>query len=290
MKAAVTAIKFFQAFADTGFRGKLTAKFFSGLLKLIHPRKKIIEENLKLVYPDSSEKWREEMRSKVYENLAWTLTETLVLQHDNSQAQKWIKNVKGVDIINELIAEKKGALILTGHIGNWELAGNWVAQYAINHGHELHVIYQEMHDTDISNYVLKTRECGGMRMLDKNFSLMKIVHMLKNGAHVALLNDVSGMKEMIVPFMGHDATNMTGAAVMAMLSGVPVIPFGSYRISPFEHEGEFFEPLNLPSKDENINREERVRLIVLEMNKALEKIIRARPEQWFWLHNRWKKR
>lgn len=290
MKAAVTAIKIFQAFADTGFRGKLTAKFFSGLLKLIHPREKMIEENLRLVYPDSSEEWRKEISSKVYENLAWTLTETLALQRDNLQAQKWMKNVKGVETVNKLMAEKKGAIILTGHIGNWELAGNWVAQNALNHGHELHVIYQEMHDADISNYVTKTREHGGMRMLDKNFSLMKIVHMLKNGAHVALLNDVAGENEMIVPFMGHDATNMTGAAVMAMLSGVPVIPFGSYRNAPFEHEAEFFEPLKLPSKNENINREERVKLIVSEMNKALEKIIRSRPDQWFWLHNRWKKR
>ena len=289
MKAAVKAIKFFERFSDTGLKGKITQKFFSGILKSIKPRGKLILENLLRVYPQSSEKWRKEIRSKVYENLAWTLTETLVLQHDNSQAFEWVKTVKNAEIVNNLMAENKGALLLTSHFGNWELAGNWTAQNAIKHGHELHVIFQDMHDSDINNYVLETRKRGGMRMMDKNFSVMKIAHMLKNGAHIALLNDVSGESRLKVPFMGVEATNMPGAALMAMLSNVPVVPICIYRNKPFEHEIEFFEPLKLPSENEIKDREERLRLITLEMNKAVEKFIRKRPELWFWLHNRWKK-
>ena len=288
MKTAVKAIKFFERFADEGLRGKVTKKFFSGLLKIINPRAKLIDKNLKMIFPDSSEKWRKETRSKIYENLAWTLTETLVLQHDNSKAREWLKNVKGVEIVNDLMAKKQGALIITGHFGNWELAGNWVAQNAISHGHELNVLYQEMHDKDISDYVREMREHGGMRMIDKNISVMKISHMLKDGAHVALLNDVSGNREMTVPFLGHDATNMPGPAIMAILSGVPVVPFCSYRISPFNHEAEFFPPLKLPEKNEIPNKEERIKVILSEMNKALGNFILKRPEQWFWLHNRWK--
>ena len=289
MKAAVKAIKFFERFADTGLKGKITQKFFSGLLKSIKPRGKLILENLLRVYPDSSEEWRKNIRSKVYENLAWTLTETLVLQKNNSQVFEWVKTVKNAEIVNDLMKKNQGALLLTSHFGNWELAGNWAAQNAIKHGHELHVIFQDMHDTDINNYVLETRKRGGMIMMNKNFSVIKIARMLKNGAHIALLSDVSGSPELKVPFMGVEANNMPGPALMAMLSGCAVIPVCIYRIKPFEHELEFFEPLKLPSGNEIKDREERLRLITLEMNKALEKFIRKRPELWFWLHNRWKK-
>lgn len=285
MKAAVKAIKFFEKFADKGLRGKITQKFFSGLLKLIKPRGKLILKDLARVYPESSEKWRKEIRSKVYENLSWTLVETLVLQRDNSQAFDWIKSVKNIEIINDLMQQKRGALLLSGHFGNWELGASWLTQNAIKHGHKMYVIYQPIHDADIDKYLIDMRERYGMIMLDKNISVMKIAHLLKEGAHIILLNDISGKAELRVPFMGLDATNTPGAALMEMLTGVPVIPACIYRNAPFEHEIEFFEPLKfLQAKD----REERLRLITLEMNKAIEKFIRRRPELWFWLHNRWK--
>ena len=149
----------------------------------------------------------------------------------------------------------------------------------------MYVIYQPIHDADIDKYLIDMRERYGMIMLDKKISVMKIAHLLKEGAHIILLNDVSGKAELRVPFMGVEATNMPGAALMAMLTGVPVIPACIYRNAPFEHELEFFEPLKFP---EIKDREERLKLITLEMNKAVEKFIRRRPELWFWLHNRWK--
>ena len=288
MKAAVSIIKFFECLPSTGLRGKLTAGFFSGLLKLISPRAKLIDSNLKRVFPESSEDWRKKIRRGVYENLAWTLTEALVLKRDPSQAFQWVKQVKNIEIFNDVIKNKKGALFITGHFGNWELGGTWAAQQALRLGGRLNVIFQEMHNADISEYVRDMRNSNGMFMLDKNFSVMKLAHMLRSGEPVALLNDVSGSPNMHVPFMGIDSTNMPGPAVLAMLGGVPVIPFCIYRLAPFEHEAEFFEPLKLP--DKNLNQEERTKLILLEMNKAIEKFIRKRPELWFWLHNRWKVR
>ena len=288
MKAAVSIIKFFERLPSTGLRGKLTAGFFSGLLKLISPRAKLIDSNLKRVFPESSKDWRKKIRRGVYENLAWTLTEALVLKRDPSQAFQWVKQVKNIEIFNDVIKNKKGALFITGHFGNWELGGTWAAQQALRLGGRLNVIFQEMHNADISEYVRDMRNSNGMFMLDKNFSVMKLAHMLRSGEPVALLNDVSGSPDVHVPFMGIDSTNMPGPAVLAMLGGVPVIPFCIYRLAPFEHEAEFFEPLKLP--DKNLNQEERTKLILLEMNKSIEKFIRKRPELWFWLHNRWKVR
>ena len=124
-------------------------------------------------------------------------------------------------------------------------------------------------------------------MISKDMSVMKMAHMLKNGAHIAVLNDVSGTNKMKVPFMGVEANNMPGPAILALLTGATVLTLCLYRKAPFEHEAEILGPLKIP--DKNLNHEERIRLMVLEMNNSMEKLIKKSPGQWFWLHNRWKK-
>ena len=285
-KAAVRAIRVFEKFASTGLRGKMTAAFFSGLLKLLHPRKQVIDDNLKLAYPQSPERWRKDIRGQVYENIAWTVTELLALQRDPEQAFDWVKKVHNMELVEELLHDKHGVIFLSGHYGNWELLAGWYAQYALKHGHKLHIVTQEMHDQDISRYIESIRRNVKIELIPKTASVQKFAHMLKDGAHIALLNDIAGVGEVIVPFMGHDATNMPGPAVMAMLSGVPIVPVCIYRDAPFEHEVEFFEPVKMP--DKSMNHDERMRAIILECNEVYERVIRRRPELWFWLHKRWR--
>ena len=285
-KAAVRAIRLFEAFSDTGIRGRITHKFLSGLLKMVRPRAEVIDDNMKLGYPDSTEKWRKEMRSLVYENLAWTVTELLALQRDPSQAFKWVKSVRNMELADELLSERKGVIFLSGHFGNWELLAGWYAQYCRRKGHRLHIVTQEMHDADVSGYIEEIRKNAGIELIPKDVSVQKYARMLKSGMHLALLNDIAGNGKMMVPFMGHEATNMSGPAVMSMLSGVPIIPVCIYRNAPFEHEIEFFPPVDVSG--ESMSHDERVRQIVLGCNEAIERFIRKRPELWFWLHKRWR--
>ena len=139
---------------------------------------------------------------------------------------------------------------------------------------------------DVWGYVREIRERSGQVLLPKKMSVQKYAHMLKDGMHLALLDDISGTGHMMVPFMGKNATNMPGPAIMALLSGVPVIPVSIYRIAPFEHEMFFLDPIKIPDKNEN--HEDRVKLTVQAINDALEILIRKHPEQWFWLHKRWR--
>ena len=199
-KAAVGAIRLFEKFASTGLRGRITAKFLSGILKLIHPRKQVIDDNLKLAYPHSPEQWRKDIRGQVYENLAWTVTELLALQRDPSQAFKWVKKVHNMELAEELLHDKHGVIFLSGHFGNWELLASWYAQYALKHSHKLHIVIQEMHDADISRYIEQMRRNSKIELIPKTTSVQRFAHMLKDGAHIALLNDVAGIREVILPF------------------------------------------------------------------------------------------
>ena len=285
-RAAVCALRLFERFSNTGLRGKLTEKFLSGVLKMIHPRAKVIDENLKLAYPHSPERWRKDVRGQVYENIAWTVTELLALQRDPEQAFSWVKNVRNFEVAEELLKDKRGVIFLSGHFGNWELLAGWYAQYALKHGHELSIVTQELHDQDVSRYVERIRRNVKLGLIPKETSTQRFARLLKNGAHIALLNDIAGSNRVIVPFMGHDATNMPGPAVMSMLSGAPIVPVFIYRDAPFSHEIEFFDPIKMP--DKSLSHEERMKRIILECNEVYERVIRMRPDLWFWLHKRWR--
>lgn len=287
-KLAVSAIKLFGHLSDTGTKGRITQKFLSGLLKMIHPRAKVVDENLTLAYPEAPLQWRKDIRSAMYDNLAWTITEILALQRDPSQIFSWVKTIGNPEIADELMDSNRGAIFVSAHFGNWEIMAAWYGQYTKKRGHQMYVVAQPIHDKDISEYIDGLRNHMGVDLLPTHYSVQKYARLLKAGNHIALLNDVSGYGDVIVPFMGHDATNMPGPAVMAMLSGVPIIPVCIYRNAPFQHEIEFFPPIEMP--DPELPRDERLRRIILECNLAIERFIRRRPELWFWLHNRWKRR
>ncbi|MCR4819389.1 MAG: lysophospholipid acyltransferase family protein [Fretibacterium sp.] len=283
--AAVRFIRLLQAIAHPDWRGQAVASSLSGLLKIIRPRAKRIDSNLRLIHPDWDEARRRDIRRGVYENLAWTVTELLALQRDELQAFDWITEVQGGEIFDSLLSSPRGAVILTGHFGNWELLGSWFAQKAKRQGRQLYVVYQEIHDLNISHLVTEYRERGGMKTLLKETSTLEMVRMLKGGALIAILTDVSWGGGAVLPFMGQLCTNSLGPAVLAMLSGVPLVPLALYRQAPFCHTVRFLPPFFI-SRDGS--REERLKQTVLNINHALETLIEPRPELWFWLHNRWK--
>ena len=283
--AAVRLIRLLQAIAHPDWRGRAVASFLSGLLKIIRPRAKRIEANLRLIHPDWDDNRRQEIRRGVYENLAWTVTELLALQRNELQAFDWITEVQGQEIFDRLLSSSQGAVMLTGHFGNWELLGSWFAQTVKRQGRQLYVVYQEIHDLNISHLVTEYRERGGMKTLLKETSTLEMVRMLKDGALIAILTDVSWGGGAVLPFMGQPCTNSLGPAVLAMLSGVPLVPLALYRQAPFCHTVRFLPPFSVPKEG---SREERLQQTVLNINHALETLIEPRPELWFWLHNRWK--
>ena len=172
-KAAVGAIKLFEHLSDTGTRGRITQKFLSGLLKLIHPRGKAVDDNLMLAYPNCPQQWRKDIRSLMYENLAWTITEILALQPDPSKIFDWIKSVKNIEIADGLIDAGKGAVFMSAHFGNWEIMASWYAQYTKRRGHKMYVVAQGIHDKDVSAYIDGLRRNMGVDTLPSDYSVQK---------------------------------------------------------------------------------------------------------------------
>ena len=288
MSAAACAVRAFQSFTDVGWRGRMVQRFLYGLLKLAQPRRERIDANLRLVWPDRDAAWRRAFRDRVYQNLAWTVTEVLALQRDPAQASSWISGVEGRSFLDEVTDGRQGAIFLAGHFGNWELLGAWCAQVLRAKGRPLYAVFQELHDRDLSGVLREFREKVGISVLPKAMSVLEMVHRLRSGDHIAILADVSWLEgALTLPFMGHECTNSPGPAILAMLASVPILPLSIYRQGPFEHSVRFFPPLSIPGQG---SRSERIEGGTLAINRALEAIIAPQPELWFWLHDRWKRR
>jgi KDO2-lipid IV(A) lauroyltransferase len=286
MKAAAWSLEGFRLFAKRGWRASCTASLLRGGLNLFAPRGKRILSNLALVYPESDGAWRANIRRRLYNHLAWMVTEMLALQRDPAQALEWVEEVHNFCYVEELLDEKKGAIFLSGHYGNWELLAAWYAQFLKKRGlHNYHAIVQNVKDKDIDRLITSYRRSAGVNTLLKQTSTLEMVKLLKGGAHISTMTDVSWSGGLVLPFMGRPCTNSIGPAVLGLLASVPIIPVAIYRRAPFRHKAVFSPPLQMP---EETDRRVKIEIITRRINSALEKIIAPQPELWFWLHNRWK--
>ena len=287
MKAAAWALEGLRLFTRQGWRASCAASLLRGGLKLFAPRGKMILSNLALAYPESTNAWRVQIRRRLYDHLGWMATDLLTLQRDPAQALSWIEEVRNPSYVDECLVKGKGVLLLSGHYGNWELLAAWHAQRLKKKElHNFYIVSQNVRDQDIDRLIARYRGNAGIKLLPKQTSTLEIVKLLKDGAHVATLADISWGGGLVLPFMGRPCTNTIGPAVLGVLASVSIVPVTIYRKAPFRHEVVFFPPLQVP---EEADRRVKIELLTREINSALEKMIAPRPELWFWLHNRWKR-
>ncbi|MDR1875683.1 MAG: lysophospholipid acyltransferase family protein [Synergistaceae bacterium] len=290
MKVAARAIEALRAAARPGWRASSLAFFLSGVLRTFRPRGERILSNLAMVYPESTEAWRRDLRRRLYGHLGWMVTEILALQRDPAQALSWVEEVRGVRTIEASLEEKKGTLFVSAHYGNWELLAAWYAQYLKNQSlkdkpRNYYIVSQNTRDRDIAALIERYRRNADIKLLPKQTPPLEIVKLLKSGGHIALLSDIAWQGGIVLPFMGHDCTHATGPAILATLASVPVVPITIYRKGPFRHVVEVFPPLPVPEEKDRLRR---LSLLTSSIGAAVEAMIAPQPELWFWLHNRWK--
>jgi Kdo2-lipid IVA lauroyltransferase/acyltransferase len=173
--------------------------------------------------------------------------------------------------------------MVTGHIGNWELAGAYVAARGI----PLDAIARGMANPLFDAYINHTREAIGMTVVHDSEAVRRTPRSLRAGRAVAFVADqgVLGLASTFVPFFGRPAKTPRGAAVFALRFEVPVLfvvalrkPNGRYRIVVERIEA-----------DDTGDRDRDIDTIVARFTEHLEKWVRVVPAQYFWQHRRWKR-
>lgn len=183
----------------------------------------------------------------------------------------------------------KGLLLLTGHFGNWEVATvAGISQFTQYRG-LFHFVRRPLKPQLLNAFVTRRFRRAGFGSIAKRGSLDTILDLLAQGAIIVYVLDqyAAGKDGIVVDFLGHPAKTFKSLAILALSTGAPVIPASSWREPDGTHVLRFEEPLPLIDCEDT---DEAIRRNTQAFNTALERMLLRHPEQWIWMHRRWKKR
>lgn len=195
-----------------------------------------------------------------------------------------ISRGSGDHILNAL-EEGKGAILLCAHLGNWELMGALAAQHF-----PISVVTRPMNNKRTQDYFDQGRLKHGIEILHKSDDTRIHIKRLRQNHALALLPDqYAGERGDLMPFFGRPTRVWTSVPRLAMVSGAPIVPSFGVRQKPFLTKGRIVSKVMPGWKVEKTgDREANVQEGLRRMLWELESIIRAHPEQWLWLHRRWR--
>jgi Kdo2-lipid IVA lauroyltransferase/acyltransferase len=248
--------------------------------------RKTAEFNLRLAFPDWEEQRRREVRRQMVRNLGWMAAEFARLPKYRKEN---IEQFVILDGHENFLAGKqrgKGVLYLTGHIGAWELSSFAHALY----GFPLHYMARPIDNPRIDAFVNRYRCLSGNRPIFKNESARAMLKILREQGTVGILADQNTMPQegTYVDFFGTWACTSTGIARVALHTDAAVVP-GYVLWDPGirKYRLRFEPPVELIRTGDG---ERDIRENTARFTKIIEEIIREHPEQWVWLHARWKTR
>ena len=242
--------------------------------------------NLEMAYPD----WSTERRSKVlreaYSNLGRLLAEFCLMSgYSPEQASEFI-GYEGLEHYLAARAEGKGVLVLTGHLGAWELSSFYHSLV----GYPMGLVIRRLDNPLVDRFVNAIRTLHGNRVIHKDDFARGLISSMRGGETVGILMDtnMTPPQGVFVPFFGVDACSASGMARVALKTGAAVLPgFLLWDKARSAYTLWFGERMVLVQTG---NAEADVLANTAAFTAELERAIRANPEQWLWMHRRWKTR
>jgi KDO2-lipid IV(A) lauroyltransferase len=251
-------------------------------------RRSVILENLKRVYGAQVSQQQITLLAQAhYGHLLTLLKELLQFRFLSTQQKKDIVRVEDVSIMWDAYAQGKGVLILTGHFGNFEVstvAG--IEHFPQVKGH-IHFLRRPIKPQWLSDLLTNRFKKAGFGVVGRRGSLEEIIETLDRGDVIVFPFDQYARRPegIEVEFFGYAAGTYKSMALIALATGAPVVPAASWREPDGTHVLKFLPPLT-PILDDDVGAE--IRRNTRAFNQALELAIVRHPEQWWWVHRRWK--
>jgi Lauroyl/myristoyl acyltransferase len=219
-----------------------------------------------------------------YRHYVYTVMEVIRLSRVPTERSFDYVHMDGADKrIREVLAEGKGAVFVTGHLGNWE----WGCRFLGLIGGCDGVIARLLDNPRIDTFINNIRYTSGLEVWYKTGAIRKAMACLKrNRGFAAVLDQDGGWKGVMAPFLGKPASTMSMPVELAMRTGTPIIVMALLRDDQPMRFKAVYKRLHRPRPDAK-HDEETLRLVT-EINKDLSEIIMEFPEQWIWILNRWK--
>ncbi len=283
--AAWTIVKFLGILPRPVARG--TAAAIARLLLLCRPplrRAGII--NLRLAFPDWTDAQRRRTLRRMARYLGWMAAEFAHFPELSRENIERLVVLDGFENFDAAHRRGKGVIFLTGHMSAWELAPFAQALY----GHPLSFLARAVDNRRVDALVNHYRCLSGNRPIEKNNAARAMLRVLHDGGTVGILADQNTSLDegIFVDFFGIPAATTTGLARIARRTDAAVVPgFLFWDAAMRKYRLRFEAAVQLQqTADEDAD----IRVNTARFNKVIEDYVRAHPDQWLWVHKRWKNR
>lgn len=240
--------------------------------------------NLRIAYPDLPEERRREIGRRSFENFAVNAIDWLRSESWTSDELRARVEVRGEEHLRTALAGGRGALILTLHLGNFEIAASAPPLW----GFEFSVVGRPTGNKLLYRRIVEGRERTGTHVIDRKGALRGMLRALRQGQVVGILNDHYIRRSrggIFVPLFGVRCLTSSGLAMVALRTGAPVVPGYTVREGEDRFVVTWEPPLEIPRTGD---RKRDVEEATARFNAALESIIRRYPEQWLWGNRRFR--
>lgn len=248
----------------------------------VRHRRGLVLRTMAHCLPERTPAERVRLTDAMYRHFGLMVVECL--RFSGARAAKFAGRVtiEGREHAEAVKARGRGTLMLMGHIGNWELMG--VAASTI--WTPLHVVVKPIRNKALNEFWREAREGMGLGLLPREDALRDCLKALRRGEMVALVLDqnMKRSRGIFVDFFGRPACTTPGLAYLSAVSQAAVLPAYMIRGPDGRHRMHMLPPIEPPPD----RRDETIRAYTQRYTRILEDIIRAHPDQWTWLHHRWR--
>ena len=255
-----------------------------GLRRVVRFRRNVVRQQMQTALgPETAAA----IEPAVYRHIGLTAIELLRQPAITDDKLEELIIFEGLEHLEKALERGRGVLALSGHLGNWELPLPMISR----HGPEVYVVYKELKHAAGETFRRMIRDDRGVHGISRHGAARGVLKALKKNAMVGFVLDqnMTADEGVFVDFFGMPACTMLGLAVLAERSGAVVLTLCCYRdANDWHHHIRFGAPIELErgEQDRNANTRANTARFTLE----LEQMIRQRPEQWIWMHKRWKTR
>lgn len=232
--------------------------------------------NLQLAMPDLSERERRRIAKGVFEHFGRVAGDFLRSMVRTDEEVLASMEDQGLEYVETVRAQGKGLLAVTAHFGNWERLAHWFSAT----GGKITVVARDANDGGMQRQVQRIRAKAGIEVLSRGRSTRSLVKKLQSGEILGLLPDQNS-EESFLPFFGKPCGTVLGPAKLHSITSAPMRTAFCPRVGTCKYRlivGDEIDP------DFSQTHEE----VMTQVNAALEEMIREYPEQWLWIHDRWK--
>lgn len=239
-------------------------------------------EALSRAFPESSPAERRRIVRRMYANLGMNVVETARMAHVSVDDLKSVMDWDPDSPARDTLANGKGLLVLTAHMGNWDL----LCSVAPRFGYPTTIITKQLRHKGLNDYWMATRARFGLKFVPAHQSYRLCLTALRKNEIVGFILDQNMIRDegIFVDFFGKSACTTPGLAYMSAQSGAAVVPVFMIREAHGRHRVRLL-PAIPPPPD---RKPETIRDYTQRYTRVVEDMIRQNPDQWIWIHRRWR--